>query len=793
MSDFAFRMSSKDRKMAMGEKISPADDMYDPEGEEYPDPLSSPDSFIQQMLQDINSARRNEEFTPEDIDNLDTFESAVMDFLHTCADPELGEEDLPGTTMIIDILNNQERNNGISTFGGFNPKNPGEIFHPGEIAGSGLNTSDIIDAGISLIPGGGAIKTGLKALAPMVGKGLQAMGLSSALSNVPIVGDLFGGGNDAPTQPIQTMNTVSPGYAPTANNRYEMPFDHITDNLMFESASGIKKKDSDIESLRAQVNAALQQWAKSGEVTENRAVWWALYSYAHEAETVAELASILTAVPEEFHNSVLNSPVGLEEQSPEPGNTGLPEPSEPSGAISPTDTSMSPVPIDGVGTPPKMPQNQSLIPGAIAASHDSLRVKPVFASVDETVFENYAEEDRPILARVSAFINAKTHESDIIDTLYPSYGHEYVIWAIEEAKKVANNDPTVDPSIINLGIEWKEAANDPHDLPEGMHQMNIMEVLEDVEKEKKEKERKNKKFPEKGERVGPNEDEQVNQQATSQMITPQQEKTSDYTSLPNSNLAQAPSPYSAAYNQTMGIAQQLGGDPILTQQTYQSGKDSTPDPGVFGQIQQQQEDEERLQEMYPNVPTDMARQWMQRQEQQQQSQGHPNERQQLRQSPAGQVATQTTSQLPSSTTAKAAAWKDTEGNMLNQGQMYKMTSSDYEIPDLVRIVNNGTKLDLYIPRGDIDVSLSESEIKNSNYKFEPINEKESSFLSESMLSTSEQRALIEENGVARNMDRLNLEGTHYPPLLIQTSKNDSIDLEEIPLQDFFIEDLDLFV
>jgi len=41
---------------------------------------------------------------------------------------------------------------------------------------------------------------------------------------------------------------------------------------------------------------------------------------------------------------------------------------------------MSPIPIDGVGTPPKMPANQqTLIPGAVAASHDSLKVKPVFA------------------------------------------------------------------------------------------------------------------------------------------------------------------------------------------------------------------------------------------------------------------------------------------------------------------------------------------------------------------------------------------------------------------------------
>ena len=123
---------------------------------EYPDPLDSPDSFVQKLLQDINSAKRNSELNPDDIENIDGFESAVMDFLHTCSDPELGPEDLPGTSMIISVLNTQDRNNGISTFGATereSVKNT-DFFNPGEIAESGLNASDIIDAGISLIPGG---------------------------------------------------------------------------------------------------------------------------------------------------------------------------------------------------------------------------------------------------------------------------------------------------------------------------------------------------------------------------------------------------------------------------------------------------------------------------------------------------------------------------------------------------------------------------------------------------------------------------------------------------------------
>lgn len=1022
MSDFAFKMSKKDRKLAMGEKVSPADENYDPEGEEWPDPLSEPDSFVQQLLQNVNSLRRKEEFKTEDVDE---FEGYLMDFLTTCSDPELGEEDLPGTGFIIEVMNTQDKNyNGISSVSNYQKESALPLAAAAAVFGPQL------------------VKSGLPKIMPYVKKGLSAVGLSNALRNVPIVGNLFGGGGqEEAVQPIQMMNTTAPGMAPQASvSRSDMPFDHISDNLMFEAASGIKKKDSDIESLRAQVNSALTQWAKSGEVTENRAVWWALYSYAHEAETIAELSSILTAVPEQYHNSVLNTPVGLEEEAPPEGNTGLPEPSSPTDAMSPTNTNMSPIPIDGVGTPPKMPQNQqTLIPGAVAASHDSLRVKPVFASLDESKFDGYVEEDRPVLARVAAFMEAGTHESDIINTLYPSYGHEYTIWALEQVKRVASNDPLVDPSIVNMGIEWKEAGNDPHDLPEGMHQMDIMEVLEDVEKEKKEKakkERTNNKFPSKGENVGANSEEKINQQETSGMITPQQEKVaaadyllmnqelqhdedalqlmpqaylekklfypyhflaqevvntgdsrkamadlenieafiedyaenyletainnvysdevveesieqsgrdidpmeakelveevfvlairslqaqnerikqglqmlaevmppeimgntdammqqldslgmgveefnagikaiideiqgvsgmfkdnigpeigflpediekserlqeeqgvfadprtiikdpedfqmderdrralgqfgidlpreskkkeSDFTSLPNNTLAQTPSPYDQSYNQTMGIAQQTSqmGDAVMTQQAYQAGSDATPDPGVLGQLQQQQEEEAQLQEMYPNVPTDMTRQWLQRQQQQQQSSGHPMQTAE-QQSSAGQTATNAGQGLSSATTSKVAAWKDVRGNVLVKDKLYKMTSSDYEIPDYVRIVNNGTRLDLYIPRGDLDVSLSESEIRQSNYSFEPI-EKDSqktSFLSESTLSTNEQRALIEEQGIARNMDRLNLEGTHYPTLM-QTSKNDKIDLEEIPLKDFFIEDFDLFI
>ena len=86
-------------------------------------------------------------------------------------------------------------------------------------------------------------------------------------------------------------------------------------------------------------------------------------------------------------------------------------------------------------------------------------------------------------------------------------------------------------------------------------------------------------------------------------------------------------------------------------------------------------------------------------------------------------------------------------------------------------------------------------IKN---KFEPMEEektskwKVASFLSESGLTTSEQRELINEKGVARNLDRLNLNGTHYPTLASfeQTATMEE-DENSIP-EDFYSEDSGLF-
>jgi hypothetical protein len=849
----------------MGQMVSPADVDYDPESEEYPDPLKEGDAVVQQYLQNYNSIKRNENglFDENHQQWADFLHSAFKDFFTTCSDPELGEDDLPGTGLVLSIIKAEEGNNGISTTAGITdiPGAFGDLAggladigggikdtymtasdwvdeHPleaGAIAvGAGLTgglalgalpaagaTTSALMAGQGLAAGeagaAGAAGSGLaagetaasggflgKALSGIKGgvkKGLKTVGQAALLGGLSGLG---GGGGSGGSGGIPTTNTEI-GAAPliaTSNNRYEMPISHIEDNLYFDKSSARPpKRDEDIETLRQQVVAALAQWSKSGEV-ENRAEWWVYYSYAHEAETIAELQTILTAIPAVYHDSVLTAPTELGGEVT-PGDTGLPEPASTESISSPTNTNMSPIPIDGVGTPPKMPANQQLIPGAMA-SHDQLKVRPIYAPIDEKVFVDYVEEDRQVLARVASFIQQGVHEEDIVETLHPSYGVEYTIWAIEEVKKVAapldeigEDDSQISDSDLKEIGEWlTEQWPDKVLQIKGMgFEIDPMSLGEYYLKEEGEWEVKEllhsikdavqsdaAHFPLKGEHQGVNEDTKINQQADSNLTTPANERVAEYTSL-------TPDPMvtpMATGNQPVGLPPSVGLPPApetvpLVQQQ---------------QMQQQQKSlqDQQLQQTYPGVHPDVARQYVTPNL----SGQTPNQNAQVPvpQVPAGNPAAHVDGS-PAGETAgqpmRTSSWKDIDGNLLQPNQMYKMTSSSYGVPDHVRVISNGSKLELHITEGNIEIVLDEKEVKRSKYQFEPVDERTSSFLSESGLSTFEQRALIDESGIARNLDRLNLDGTHY--IFTTSSKDDTIDVANSfdTFEDFFIEDLDLFI
>lgn len=720
MSDFAFKMSSLDRKMAIGEMVSPADVGYDPQADEYPDPLEYPEAFIQKYLQDYNHEKRAKEEAGEDCSELDHFNSCFMDFLHTCSDPELGEDDLPGTREIISLLSSP-KTNGISTFRMGENKT---AIAPLVAAGGMLAARALPYAG---------------RLLPFAKKGWQAAKGALMLKGLGI-GDSDGGGGAGGAAPMQTTDWDLKGPQQMyANNRYEMPYQHVEDNLMFQSATspGPKKRNEDIETLRAQVIAALKAWADSG-AADNRAEWWVYFSYAHEASTIAELQTILTAVPADYHNAVMTSPLPLGE-APNSGDSGLPEvtdPAEGSASVASQDETPSPVPIDGAGTPPKMPAGQGLIPGAMASVHDQLKPRPVFASTDESAFEDYAEEDRLVLAKVANYLQAGVHEEKIVEELYPSFGLERTMWAVDQAQKMADNNPLVDPAVANLDIDWKtggtyfldrdyvEVGNwIAENHPETVQQRKEMgfdtdpvSLGKDFLEEEGEWEFKElldwargivqeeAGFPSKGEHVGQNEDQKINQQSDSNLITPQQEKWAyDYTAMPNV-------PPSTGINVN---APNMSAQPGLNAQPQNVGL--PPNPLELTDAEKQQQQMDQLSQMYPNVPPEMAQKWLNAQQQT----PHPQSQSPVAQS--GQRANPQSANLPSATTSKVASWKDTQGNLLERGKIYKMTSPEYPIPDVVRVINNGPKkLDVHLSASGIEVSLDEEKMRTSKYKFEPM-------------------------------------------------------------------------
>ena len=205
MSDFAFRMSSLDRKLAIGEMVSPADVGYDPEADDYPDPLERPEAFIQKYLQDYNHEKRAREEKGEDCSELDHFNSCFMDFLHTCSDPELGENDLPGTHEIISLLGSP-KTNGISSFRMGETK---EAIAPLAI-GAGMLASRLLPVAGRLLP---FAQKGLQAAKGGLGTALKGMGLASILPG--------GGGGGNVGNPIQTTDFDIKPQA-KINNRYEI-------------------------------------------------------------------------------------------------------------------------------------------------------------------------------------------------------------------------------------------------------------------------------------------------------------------------------------------------------------------------------------------------------------------------------------------------------------------------------------------------------------------------------------------------------------------------------------------
>lgn len=110
---------------------------------------------------------------------------------------------------------------------------------------------------------------------------------------------------------------------------------------------------------------------------------------------------------------------------------------------------------------------------------------------------------------------------------------------------------------------------------------------------------------------------------------------------------------------------------------------------------------------------------------------------------------------------------DSKGNKLEAGRVYLMHGKDYKVPDLVRILNiEDNRIEATVAtdaKAHVPIVIEAND--ESNYSFDPVEDKkESSWkIAKRNWSAKEQRELVEENpkGRARNIDKLDLSGTHY--------------------------------
>jgi phosphohistidine swiveling domain-containing protein len=136
----------------------------------------------------------------------------------------------------------------------------------------------------------------------------------------------------------------------------------------------------------------------------------------------------------------------------------------------------------------------------------------------------------------------------------------------------------------------------------------------------------------------------------------------------------------------------------------------------------------------------------------------------------------------------AANW--TKSSALEKGNWYSMYSPDYKVPDVIKVedVNDhGIKASIEgDDKGVWPLELKHEEIEEKGYFFEPytpsVGSSDNNVVSATQkearrnYSVREQQDLVNENlhGKARNFDKVNLEGTHYPQGL-------DFDVDENPL------------
>lgn len=122
---------------------------------------------------------------------------------------------------------------------------------------------------------------------------------------------------------------------------------------------------------------------------------------------------------------------------------------------------------------------------------------------------------------------------------------------------------------------------------------------------------------------------------------------------------------------------------------------------------------------------------------------------------------------------KSGAVSTLQGEPLKPGHWYTMYGQNYKVPDVIHILNaDENRVEAAIQgddKGHFPIVLTPEEIESKGYTFEPYDggPKTSNWqrVARKQYTTKQQLELINENpeGRARNMDKMNLEGTHYVP------------------------------
>lgn len=142
--------------------------------------------------------------------------------------------------------------------------------------------------------------------------------------------------------------------------------------------------------------------------------------------------------------------------------------------------------------------------------------------------------------------------------------------------------------------------------------------------------------------------------------------------------------------------------------------------------------------------------------------------------------------------ASFAKTTDTNGEALKAGDFYDLHSKNYVIPDTIKLIQ--ITPDLLVAtthEGSITLTIKPEEIESEGYTFEPLfpstesdTQIEASFIetmpiektARKKFSPLEQKALVDEPGVARNRHKLRLDDSHYAQEMGEEESEEDFDI-----------------